>query len=271
MDKTPIIRLNYTKHPQGLSRCTIEEWKTLDHWSCPCCTVRTEFDRTEYDIVGGKYLAYVVHYCTACGWWNAFKYWEDRSGEIIHAVNRNEPVLEKFDLASKEAQLDIVLQVIRRNYGDLQHLHWTLFQRLVQQMLYEKGFSSTDISRKRSSGGDLLAIDVEGNKYLVEVKHVNYRPVGLDVVQRLKGAIQDTKEKHLKKGLIVVSKSFSRDALESMGVLRGKESTRSDNITVTGMDFLDIVDWIKAREQRSIKEVLETLRYFHFGDAMSEQ
>jgi hypothetical protein len=88
MDKTPIVRLNYTKYPQGLSRCTIEEWKALDHWSCPGCTLRTEFDRNEYDIVGGKYLAYVVHYCTACGWWNAFKYWEDRSGEIIHAVNR---------------------------------------------------------------------------------------------------------------------------------------------------------------------------------------
>ena len=74
MDKTPVIRLNYTKHPQGLSRRTIEECKALDQWSCPCCTQRTEFDRNEYDIVGGKYLAYVVHY------------WEDRSGEIIHAV-----------------------------------------------------------------------------------------------------------------------------------------------------------------------------------------
>lgn len=271
MDKAPVIRLNYTKHPQGLARYSMEEWRALNPWNCPYCTTRIKPDRTEYDVVGGKYLAYVVHLCTACGWWNAFKYWEDRLGETIHAVNRNEPRLEEFDLSSKEVQVDTVLQVIRRQYKDLRHVHWSVFQKIVQQMLLEMGFRVIDVSRMHCSGGDLLAIDVDGTKYLVEVKHWNYRPVGINVIRHLKGAIQDSIDEDIGRGLVVVSNSFSRDALDSIGTLRGKASTVDGRISVGGLDFSQIVDWIAARESRTPIEVLEFLRRFHFEDAMSEQ
>lgn len=263
-----VIRLNYTKHSMGLRPYTVTELQELAPWTCPYCEGKATPSRDEYDVVGGKHLTYTVYFCRSCGWWNSFKFWESRSGDTIYRVDRNEPELEEFNLSRKEAELALVLQAVRRKFEDLRYVHWRTFEQAVQVMLSEKGVAAVDVSRFRGSGSDLLGVDLDGAKVAIEIKHWNFRPVALSVVDTLRGAIQRRGEAD--RGLIVTSGTFTQDAMNAMQ-LSNDEQGRQRVIPVSGMDFQDFVAWLRLRDNRDPSDILNAVKSLHFGDASSEQ
>jgi hypothetical protein len=270
MVDNPILRLNYTNRPQPFERFSLDEWQELNPNVCPCCRTPVTATRIERDVVGGKYLAYVIHPCNSCGWWNTFKFWEDRTGDKIHACQRSQPVLEEFNIADRRADIEVVLRLLKRNFELLREVHHEVFEKLIQRLLSEQGHRVVDISHKRSSGGDILAIDLDGKRILVEVKHYNYDPVGIDIVWKLKGALQDYR-KDYEGGLIVTSNRFTKDALESMSRELIENSSCADDIKiVSGIDLFDLAQWLALVELRPSTQVFDRLKYFIDDDAMSE-
>jgi len=268
MNKSAILRLDYTKRPQGFRPSSQAEWFDVSPNVCPCCTTTINSLRIEKDIVGGKYLAYVIHPCDCCGWWTAFKFWEDRTGETIYAMHRLEPKLEEFNIADRAISIDKILRLLKRDFRLLRDVHWKVFEQLVQRFLSEQGYHTVDVSRSRGSGGDILLFRLDGKSVLVEVKHWKYDPVSVDVVDRLHRVIQ---RKGYDAGLIVTSNRFTKDALEVLekGALAPALSENDEKI-VSGVDFGDIMEWLRLIELRQASQVVEQLKYFIDDNAMSE-
>lgn len=97
---------DYTAYPQGFEYLSLAERQKLNPDICPSCLKPTSAKRIEKDIVGGKYLAYVIHICDSCGWWNIFKYWENRDGDIIHACCRAQPPLRELRIGYKTDKIE---------------------------------------------------------------------------------------------------------------------------------------------------------------------
>ena len=259
------LRLDYTRQPEGFLQFTMEEQERLNPGTCPCCSNTTRWKRVE-SAVGGKYLAYLVHQCEHCNWWNVSKFWEDLKRETVFSVKRLEPQL--YDFSNRHANVSAVLGLLKRDFHQLRELHWRVFEQLVQRLLSEQGFRVVDVAQYPSAGGDLLLFGLDGRCTLVEVKHLRYDPVSVSVVHKLRSVIQ---HKGYEAGLIVTSNRFSKNALDLMRYREADDGATDEQHAVSGKDFIDIMRWLDLIELRSTDEVNSVLEHFISDDIMSEQ
>jgi Restriction endonuclease len=267
-ESTPVLRLDYTRSPGPFEYLTLEDLRALRRDPCPLCGRRVDATRIEHDIVGGKYLAYTVELCTTCGWWNAFKFWEDHTGETIYACRRSEPDVLRYDLTQKGADVSTVLRLLSRHPDDMKYLHWETFERLARRFLEDQGYHVIDIRRKHLSGADWLLFDLAGTRILAEVKHYKERPVQIRVVRHLRGVMQ---EKDVQLGMLLTSTTFTRDALAVMNPdVVSRVPPQNEMLPILYYDFHDFAEWLSIVELRENATIVERMRDYVLRDAMAE-
>jgi hypothetical protein len=247
--------LDYTTQPGGFDRIEVGEAARFLRDDCPYCGGDAKRQYYDYDIYGGKHLAYVVSPCERCGWWIALKFWEG-SGNVIHAAAVSKPIVRAFALDAEDVDVCNVLQALMNDPRRTSELASERFERLVEQYLRDQGSAVDDVSRVRSSGGDLVALDRSGNRFLVEAKHWKDK-VGIDVIWKLVGAMW---EHRYEVGMLFTSGNFTRDARQSEAVTSRMIALR---------DFDDLAAWLGVKRERrgTVSDLCQTYCY---GDAMSE-
>lgn len=248
--------LNYTNQPGGFRRIEVREARPFLRDDCPYCGGDAVRQYIDHDVFGAKHLAYVVSPCERCGWWLVLKFWEG-VGNAIHAAAVCEPIVRPFTLTAEDVNICEALEALTRDPRRMDELHSARFECIAEQYLKYEGFDITNVSRVRGSGGDLVAVDRVGNRFLVEVKRWKNK-VGIDVIWKLLGAMW---ENSYDVGMVITSGSFTRDARESLAVTTTRVPVR---------DFQDLASWLGVRRLRQ-GSVIDTCRSFILADAMSEQ
>jgi hypothetical protein len=251
----PGAALHYSSQPVGFRRIEVSETDPYLRDDCPYCGGDATRQYIDHDIYGGKHFAYVVSPCEKCGWWHALKFWETR-GNVIEAAALCEPIVRNFILSSEDLNVCDALQTLAADPGRLDELTSAAFERLVAEYLRSQRLAVTNVARVRSSGGDLIAIDHAGKRFLVEAKRWRDH-VGIGVIWKLIGAMW---ENDFEVGMVVTSGSFSRDAQESKAVKTEKVSLR---------DFHDLAAWLDIDRPRQ-GSVMESCRQYMLADALSE-
>jgi hypothetical protein len=254
-DTPASVTLDYTSQPGGFQRIEVRDAEPYLRDDCPCCGGDATRQYIDHDIYGGKHLAYVISPCEQCGWWLALKFWEG-GGNVIHAAAVCEPIIRKFNLSADDLAICDAIQVLSRDPTRVDELHPERFERFTAEYLRAQGLTVNNIARVRGSGGDLIAIDRTGNRFLVEAKRWR-GTVGIDVIWKLIGAMW---ENDYDVGMVVTSASFTRDARASKAV---------STLRVALKDFGDLATWLELR-RRGQGSVADTCRQFVYGDAMSE-
>lgn len=249
------VPLDYTCRPGGFSRIEVREAKPYLRDDCPYCGNDATRRYIDHDVVGGKHLAYVVSPCEGCGWWTALKFWEG-VGNVIHAAAVCEPIVREFRLGAEDVAVCDALQVLSRDPARLGEIQPGGFESVAAEYLRAQGLAVTSVARVRSSGGDLIAIDRSGNRFLVEAKRWK-DAVGIEVVWKLVGAMW---ERDFDVGMVIVSGSFTRDAKQSKAVTTRRVALK---------DFEDLASWLSLRRRRQ-GSVFESCHQYVQDDAMSE-
>lgn len=249
------VPLDYTCRPSGFRRIEVREAEAYLRDDCPYCENDATRRYIDHDVVGGKHLAYVVSPCEGCGWWTALKFWEG-SGNVIHAAAVCEPIVREFRLDAEDVAVCDALQVLAREPTRVGELHPERFEGVAAEYLRAQGLSVTSVARVRSSGGDLIAIDRSGNRFLVEAKR-RKDTVGIEVVWKLVGAMW---EHEFDVGMVIASGSFSRDAQQSKAVTTRRVALK---------EFEDLASWLSLSRRRQ-GSVFDSCRHYVQDDAMSE-
>jgi len=249
------VPLDYICRPGGFRPIEVREAEPYLRDDCPYCKNNASRRYEDHDVVGGKHLAYVISPCEACGWWTALKFWEG-DGNVIHAAAVCEPLVREFRLDAQDVAVCDALQVLSRDPHRLVELHPERFEHIAAEYLRAQGLIVTSVARVRSSGGDLIAVDRNGSRFLVEVKRWR-DAVGIEVVWKLVGAMW---EHEFEVGMVIASGSFTRDAQASKAVTTRRVALK---------DFEDLASWLSLRRRRQ-GSVLEWCRQYVQDDAMSE-
>lgn len=140
---------------------------------------------------GGRY--YVSEYvscCNSCGWWRIHTY-KETDGDIdgISTVIKN-AVLRKYDLTSKDIPIKILQEYLRKNYGDVIHIHDFQMEKLVQSVFSEHFSCEVEHIGKSHDGGiDLLLVQSD-SPTVIQVKRRKSLPYveGVSGIRELLGA-----------------------------------------------------------------------------------
>jgi hypothetical protein len=230
--------LDYACSVGTQSRIALSEVQELIRDRCPFCQNQIDTSCEDHDVVGGKHFSYRLQPCEHCGWFSLLKFWEG-SGNEIHAAAHWGALLRRFMLSQRDLDICDAVQVLMRDSRRVSELHHGSFERLAASYLQDLGFGVTDISRIKCSGGDLIAVDREGNRFLAEVKHLA-DPVGIDVVRMLIGALYESESKY-EAGILIASSKFTGPALTSKAV-------RECRIALHDRD--NLVEWLKLKRIR---------------------
>lgn len=106
------------------------------------------------------------------------------------------------------------------------------FEDLCEQMFKNLGYAVENIVGVGDGGRDLILHSVDDEKIIVECKHQPNSTVGRPVVQKLHSAVISS---HAKKGILITSGKFSKEAIEHAELLT------SQGITMELVDFLNFV------------------------------
>lgn len=130
-----------------------------------------------------------------------------------------------------------LLQRLGDNPEELHKLSPRDFERLVADLLEQRGYAVELTQATRDGGKDILvAAPTELGEfiYLVECKrYAPTRPVGVSLVRELYGVVE---KERATAGLIVTSSYFTREAMEFREPIRHRMSLR---------DYNDIAKWIR--------------------------
>jgi len=173
-----VLKFDSTRR-SGLKPIREQELITLDFSFCPNC--RTPIrppNWEEVDAFGGNSFDYRIHNCNWCGWWTIFKIWIDalaarRQEYIIESIQHVEAActqhgsLADFSHYAEHPELQFLIRFLSGQNERLREISWTAFQDLAKAYLIDQGMDVADISRIRSSGGDFLCLDSNGNVIVV--------------------------------------------------------------------------------------------------------
>lgn len=97
--------------------------------------------------------------------------------------------LRKLDVNSAELTLAELGSHLRRRYRDIYHLHWRIFETLIEDIYRALGYRTRLTRMSRDNGYDIMLLEgSSGDQVIVECKRYKEgRRVGIEVVDRLLG------------------------------------------------------------------------------------
>jgi RNase P subunit RPR2 len=271
-----VQRVN-TRVLSGVEDIALQEVIGMDFSICPNC--RTPILPPKWDKMdsmgGSGCFDYRIHTCEWCCWWTIFKMQVDcRAPDNIirihhvHPASRNYRSLESFNHYEEHPELQFLIRFLASQPKRLQELSWTAFQDLAQAYLLDQGMDVADISRIRSSGGDFLCVDANGNVIVVEVKHYTKRPVDVGTVWKVIGVVTS---EGLDGGMVITSHRFSPDAITLME--RGSIGSVTKREERRGMKHVGrrvLINWLKHVQYRDRHNMLEIIDDFLLQDTYDE-
>ncbi|MGG7468310.1 restriction endonuclease [Chryseobacterium arthrosphaerae] len=136
--------------------------------------------------------------------------YEDESSNNVAEVNTKQVILDET------TRIRQIIFEIYLNNEQLYKLHPREFEKLIAELLYNKGFEVELTKQTRDNGYDILAMKyIDGFspiKYLVECKkYAENHKVGVEIVRGFKEVLST---EQANKGLIVTTSYFSKDAIK---------------------------------------------------------
>jgi hypothetical protein len=238
-----------------------EEIGRLDLSLCPNCQTSIRSPSLQpRNYYGSKYHEFRIYHCEWCCWLSIYKYPVYES-KMSWAINKSpEPKhyksFHEFNHYEEHPEIQFLIRFLARENEKLGEISWKAFQELAKAYLIDQGMDVADISRIKSSGGDFLCVDVDGNVFVVEVKHLNRKkkPVDIGTVWKVIGVITT---EGLDGGMLITSHRFSPDAITliergSIGRITKKEERR-------GMKYVELetlIRWLQDVQVRERKDIL---------------
>jgi len=143
---------------------------------------------------------------------------------------------ESSDYQEKVKLQQLILDIYLKNENLFTLTPWE-FEKIIAELLLDKGFEVELTKQTRDNGYDILALkktnDFSPIKYLVECKRYNEnRKVGIEIIRSFKEVIST---EQANKGIIITTSCFSRDSVKK------KDETP---FLLDFKDKNDILNWI---------------------------
>lgn len=255
---------------------TEEEVKTFDFSHCPNCRASIKHPSwIEKEYQGGGSFDYRIHNCEWCGWWNIFKIRvSPKEPEKIISIRQVLPEskqyqsLNDFNHYEEHPEIQFLIRLLESENERLKEVSWAAFQSIAKAYLLDQGMYVADISRVRSSGGDLLCLDANGKVIIVEVKHLNKRPVDIGTVWKVLGVMTS---EGLDGGMLITSHRFSPDATTLME--RGSIGRITKRAERRGMKYVDretMIRWLHDVQTREHQAMLTLIDDFLLQEVYDE-
>ncbi len=183
-------------------------------------------------------------FCHSCGWW-VF-----RGEERIHLMDNNRAhvgdrilqfgQMKRFDLSDLRLPLSVAADAIATDPRVSSNVHPRRFEEIVAYAI-SSFFSCRVVVTKttRDGGYDILGLECDRGKFLVEVKRKRLtgerRKVGVSAVRALAGAMIQHNTSH---GLLLTNSTFSRDAEAAAEIIT------SHGWRIDLKDIDDLCDWL---------------------------
>lgn len=205
--------------------------------SCPFCS--STLARKEATYYGSHDVFSYLDLCGLCGWWH-LAYSENDSNDLPLDRCNVTGELETFNLDGLDLPTAQLVAHLARHTDDVYYIHpWKLED--VVGKIYEDHFDcAVEMTKRTRDGGkDLICMDSEKRKFIIEVKRYSpQRRVGIQMVDRFLGVLH---REQLQRGIIVTTSGFTRDALAASRLLAG----RKDQIELELHDADDLFSWLR--------------------------
>lgn len=160
-------------------------------------------------------------------------YEKQENKDIIHVEESN----AKQIILDETTRIKQIIFEIYLNNEKLYRLHPREFEKLIAELLFNKGFEIELTKQTRDNGYDILAMKyIDGFspiKYLVECKkHAENRKIGVEIVRSFKEVLST---EQANKGLIVTTSYFSKDAIKKQ---------QQTPLLLEYKDKNDVIDWV---------------------------
>ena len=214
---------------------------------CPYC--KTKLTRLEaYTRNSGPDLSCVEpEVCMRCGWWNIKSSYSDPS----HAYEQHTQTiaeLAKYDIAGLRIPTKVLIEYLNLHFEDIYLIAPRKLEMIVESVYREHLNCRVELTASTRDGGkDLVCIDAEDQKFIVEVKRYDRkRKVGIGIIQRFSGVLLS---EGVSRGIVVTTSDYTRDALVTTKKIVGNESAL---ITLELKSEKDILAWLKVLNEQYI-------------------
>jgi restriction system protein len=182
-----------------------------------------------------------LKFCMSCGWWIYQHFYESAAGGPTNWYFIK-GTIKKFDIASVNTPCSILGEYLSKNFSDIQIIPPRKLEELVASIFREHFYCDVEMTKKTRDGGyDLVAINTEKQKMLVEVKRYRSdRKIGVSLIREMLGVLIYNNVSH---GIIVTTSSFSLPAQE---VVKNINYSTNNTLHLELKDSRDLLKWLRV-------------------------
>jgi hypothetical protein len=222
---------------------------------CPYCS--SKLTKLEPDIwMGGPQNAHAdPEFCTNCGWWTLSAAFVDHSS-TYEWCSQTIAELVRYDITGLEIPTRLLVEYLSTHFDDIYLISPRKMEMIVQDIYRDHLNCQVELTASTRDGGkDLICVDTDNQKFLVEVKRYNRtRKVGIGIIQRFAGVLL---LEGVSRGIVVTTSDYTKAALESAKKIYEKTE---ETLQMELKTEHDLLAWLKAintryNEERGIESI----------------